>query len=290
MAHTPEDDVEDRVGVVEEELDRDLGVGGLASVVDVGVADLSEVAGADVEVNGQAHVLRLVPERVPVAVGDPRQAEGVGLIGHQHAAVAAVVGALHLVNAGLHVPEGHGHDRDEPLRLDRCPVDEEVVVGADAVEAQLVIGELEEVARAEAADVRIDDLGVHAVLVHALQALADFPGAVVGFLEAGRVVRRRRLPAGHGGAGRRHELLAAHDPAILVDLRVEDHVRHEVAPLLRRDPIGPQRLRFGDVGVRVDHLDPVADHLSHRNFPSCRQDRLGCNQVSSRPVSPYRSA
>ena len=84
-----------------------LRVGRLAAVVDGHVAQLGEVAGADVEVDRQAHVLRLVPQRVPVLLGDARKAEGVRLVSHQHALVPAVVGAGHLLNAGLHVPEGH---------------------------------------------------------------------------------------------------------------------------------------------------------------------------------------
>ena len=263
VAHAGEDHVEDGVGVVEEELDGALGVGGLAAVVDGDVAQLGEVAGADVEVDREAEVLGLVPERVPVLLGQAGHAEDVGLVGHQHALVAAAVGALHFVDAGLDVPEGHGHDRDEAVGFDAGPFDQEVVVGADAFEAQGLVGQGEEVAAAEAADVGVDDLGVHAVFVHPLEPLADFPGAVVGLLQGRRVVGRRGFPAGHRGAGGGHELLAAHDPAVLVDFVVEDDVGDEVAPLFGGDAIRPQVFGLGHVGVGVDHLDSVADHLGH---------------------------
>ena len=81
---------------------------------------------------------------------------------------------------------------EQPARVGRGPVAQEVVVRADAHELQLVVADAEEALAAEAGDVRVEHLGPDPDLVHVLEARL---GVVRG---AGGTPRRSAGPAGNG--------------------------------------------------------------------------------------------
>ena len=226
------------------------------------------------EVDAQAQILGRVPHGVPVRVGQHRRiAEEVRLLREQHALVAELEAAIDLRDRLVHVPEGDGHDRQQPLRIDGGPLVQEVVVGADAGEHELGVLKLEEVLIPEARHVRVDDVGVHPVLVHALQALRRVVGAGVEVLEGRRVGRRPLAPAGHRRDADRRRGLSVEDPDVTRHLRVRAripvprrlpgdvaNVGHHVAPLLRRDTRCEEVVRLRHVRVDIDDLDLVGDH------------------------------
>ena len=94
-----------------------------------------------------------------------------------------------LGDSQVDVPVRRRHDRDEPARVGRRPVAQEVVVGAHAQDLELGVVDREELLAPEAGDVGVDDLGPRPDRIHVREA-----------------ARRRRTPRGgsrRGSAARR---------------------------------------------------------------------------------------
>jgi hypothetical protein len=136
--------------------------------------------------------------------------------------------AVHLLHALLRRPRTASRHRDQPIRIGAAPVDQEVVVGAHALEHQLGLLELEEAARAEAAHVRVQDLRVDVLGVHVREARLRVVRARRDVVVALRTVRQRAVEAGHRDQARRAGGLVADEPHVAsLDAL---HVRHRVAP------------------------------------------------------------
>jgi hypothetical protein len=199
-----------------------------------------------VEVHGQAHLLGLAQQRLPVVVDQPGQADLVVAGGEQDAFVAHLVGALHLGDRLVDVPEREHHHRDQAARVGRAELAQPVVVGPNALGGQLVRHLGEEHVAVEPEDVAVHDLVVDAGLVHVRQPLPRVDGGRDRVGQPLRMRGRELRPPRLGERPDAVELAVADVPDVLLPPLVEPHVRDEVAPL-RRDPRGPQVGRLDDV-------------------------------------------
>src|SRR5690606_25555529 len=107
--------------------------------------------------------------------------ETLRLAGEEDALVTGGGTALDLPRGRLRIPKRRRADRDEAPRIRRDPLEEEIVVRANAREHQLGVAEPEEGLVPEAADVRVERHRPDADLVHVREA------------RRGVVRRRRRL-------------------------------------------------------------------------------------------------
>src|SRR5690606_4070035 len=123
----------------------------------------------------------------------------------------------------------------------------EVVPCNRALAHELRVAELEEFRVPEACDVRVEDLRVDPVLVHALEALVGIPGRRVGLLEGRWVAGAPFLPAGHGAVRDRYGRLVVEHPDGLAGLGVRSDVRDLVTPLRLGEPRRPDVWRLHNV-------------------------------------------
>ena len=233
----------------DEDFDDGLGVGQHLERAELGVVApfsfgaqlrlevlFGEVGEPDVEVHADAELVHGLEERLPVGIAQGGQIRLVRFGDEQHAVVAPFVAADRLPDAGVHVPDREGGQQDEPVRSFGGEVGQEVVVGRDTGDGELLphppeggVGERQQVG--------IQGLSRQAVLVHALQPLPYGEGAAVGDLvERAGVGRRVFRPAGEGVVGDAGEALAADDPAVHGVPLVEFDVGDGVAPAGLREP------------------------------------------------------
>ena len=169
-------------------------------------------------------------------------------------------GALDLLDRCFDVPEGQGHHRQQAIQVGARPVDEEVVVGADALEHQLGLAEAQEAARAEAAEVRIEHHRVDLLFVHEREPRLRVVRGGRDVVVAHRNVRVRARVAGHRvEAGPARRLVADEPHVAAFDLA---DVRHLVAPLAGHT-VGPDVCGLGDVRVDVDDLVLLEQFRTH---------------------------
>jgi len=168
--------------------------------------------------------------------------------------------SLDLLNGLLDTPEGQRDHRQQAVRVRARPIDEEIVVGPNALEHQRRLLEPQKAPRPEAAEIGIEDHRVDALLVHQLQSRMRVVGRLRDVVVAHRNVRigvmvsRHRVEAGPAGG-----LIADEPHVATVD---SADVGNLVAPLAR-DARGPDFRRLGDVGVDVDHLVTIEELSGH---------------------------
>ena len=189
---------------------------------------------------------------------------------------------LDLGQRELDVPERYRGDGDEPVGGGRSPVAEKIVVGGHALGHHLPVAKPQEVAVAEPAHVGIQDLGPDALAVHEFQ-----PGVgvvhgrgdlVVGL---GDLQRHETVEPGHRVIARRPQRLPVHHPGVPpVHPLNMGHLVVQTGWHPRR----PHIRRLGQVGVHVDHLEPLKQISAHgvafllwalRRRVGCRGRRLG---------------
>ena len=172
------------------------------------------------EVDRQPHLLGLRPEAVPVPVGQRGQPEVLHATREHHAPVPARGRALHLDHRRVEVPERHREQRHVPGGRGVLPVDEEVVVGAHALEHELRVGVHADVlVHLEHADVRVEHLRGDAELVHVREPPDGVVVAVVGVGDAVRVIGRELVPPRATGEPGRVDLLVAEVPELFLASR-----------------------------------------------------------------------
>ena len=263
VEHAAQDDVGHHAGVADEEqrpADGQLGVLvlGLPGVgAEVGHGG---EAGADVEVHGQVQVGADLPQRVPGPVGQVGAADVVGVRGDVDAAQVERGDPLGLGHGCVHVPgREHRHGEEAAARVG-LHLGHGVVVDLHAQQAQLgVLHDVGDPLAAEADGVGEADLGVDPRVVHDLDARLDVEGAevdlVLGPLEerlGGAALAALAVddPAAAGEA----ELGAVDVPhGLAVDL---DDVGDPVG-VLGRGTLGPQVVGLGQMGVGIDHPQPL---------------------------------
>ena len=245
---------------------------------------LGEVAAADVEADRQPGVGGHRPQRIPMPVTQQRETELLGFAREQDAPMPARRAPFDLGDRGLEVPVGDRHDRDEALRRRLDPVEEPVVVGADARELELGVGERQERLAPEAADVRVERVRPHADLVHVPQARGRVVRGGRHLVHVPRRGRERLGPAGDRGVTDGHDpLRAAEAPGVAPVVIAHDVGGVGLEP--RGEPRGPDVARFGDVGVAVDH--PSVDRCCHQ-FPLRLRGRRPASVVGSSSSSSTR--
>ncbi len=231
---------------------------------------LGEAAAADVETDRHSGFLGRRPDRIPVPVAQHRRAVILRLIAEDHRLVAARGTALDLAHRGGEIPERRRHDRNQAPRVCAAPFEQEVVVGAHALEHQLRVAEAQEAAGAEAADVRVDHVAPELLLVH--------PGeAGLRVVHRGRDVLIALAHVGEGAGVTRGRVRARHAAGLIADepevdaVHVAD-VRYAVAPLAR-DARRPHVGGLGDVRVDVDDAMAVEEHWGPRRWLRMRIQR-----------------
>ena len=110
-------------------------------------------------------------------IAQQRLAVVLRLAGEEDALVAHRGAAAHFFRRGVDVPERNRGDRQQTARVGRRPLSLPVIVNLHAGQHQLRIVQLQELLRAEAADVGIHDHRPDAHLVHVLQARLRIVGA-----------------------------------------------------------------------------------------------------------------
>jgi hypothetical protein len=222
--------------VLQEELGRGVGVGrrGAVGGDPLGGERGGGVAAAQVEVHGHAGVDGRGPEAVPVGVAEVGQPEAPRLAGEQQPPMAGARAALDLRDRGVEVPERGGHHGDEPVRVGRRPVAQEVVVGPDAHQLELVVLQPQEPLAAEAGHVGVEHLGPQPDLVHVGQPGVGVVGRGVAVLVGPRPVREGLAPSGGGGGADLVEGLTLEEPLVLAGGGAL-HLGH-VVDVLRRHP------------------------------------------------------
>ena len=213
---------------------------------------LADVAAADVEVDRQGPRPAPRPRADPSASRRGRGARTLRFAGEKDAAMPGRGAALELAHVGVDVPERHRHDGDQPSRVGRRPVTQEVVVGLDADELERVIVDLQEFLAAEAGDVRIEHLRPDAVAIHQLQPGVRVVRGGVHVLVGRRSAGERFGPAGECRDPGRVDLHPVQEPD--VDTGVVAHHMRNVVDVAGRHPSGPHVPRLGDVGVAVDDV------------------------------------
>ena len=133
------------------------------------------------------------------AIAQQRLTVVLRLAGEENAFVAHRGAAAHFLHRGVDVPERNRGDRQQAARIGGRPLGLPIVVDLHAGEHQLRIVQLQELLRAEAANVRIHDHRPDAHLVHVLQARLGIVCSRMHLF----VVLGRMLETAHSG-GRGH--------------------------------------------------------------------------------------
>src|SRR5581483_448594 len=202
--------------------------------------------------------------------------------------------AAHLVRGQGRVPQRHDRDRDEPpVARPRTPlVDDPVVVGAHARQAELLVGALGEGLAAKArqrvgeAHRRLDVVGVH---IGEPVGLAPRPGPHL--VEGDGPPSQLAEADGHRHAGDGLDQVvvvpdvgplavrAGHPRTVLAQLEVAAfaHEARPPVPQARRQPAGPQVRRLDDVVVDRDDAGDGAHPVTTEYVP--RPDRSSAPAV-----------
>ena len=232
---------------------RDVGGARTMGLHASGREPFGEVAAADMERHRQARLLHRGPERVPMGIAEVGQVVELRLPGEQHPPMTRGRAPLHLRHRGRDVPERGRHDREQATRIGAAPLEQEVVVRADARQHQLRVAEPEELLVPEAGHVRIQRLGPDPDRVQVLEPGVGLPRRERDLVHVARRARERLRPARDRGVTNRDQRGAVGEmPGVATGLGVPQEPRPEVAEP-RREPGRPDVAGLGHVGVDIDH-------------------------------------
>ena len=207
-----------------------------------------------------------LPQRVPVALVEAREAERRGVLGEGDRVAALGGGAAHLGHAEVDVPQRRDGHRDHAVGVGAAPlVDVPVVVGPEHREGEVLVGGVGEEPAGERGEAREVHRAEHAGGAHVLDPLVEVPGADPDLLEGGGL--DAELAAGLAGDGVEPDV---GDDGVVVDPHVVAvggaHDLRRLVPVLLRDVGVEQRRRLDHVVVDADEDQVVEVH----SRPPCR--------------------
>ena len=216
-----------------------------------------EGPGPDMKTHRKITRTRGRPDRIPMAAAQDGKVMGLRLPRKEDTLVPHLGAAFDLDHRGLDIPERGREDRNEPPRVWRNPIDQEVVVGPHAGQHELRIIEAQKSLAPKATHVGVEGHGPDPDTIHVLEPSGGVVTGLRHFIHVSGRTGKRLRPAGHGGEAHRHEAIRVADgPTLGLGGLVSHDARGHVL-VTRRQTTRPEVSGLRHMGIDINH--PILD-------------------------------